>query len=202
MDNLQNLVNPLANRALLLPARRLHHVIEVHEDVAVGQQLVVLEDDADFAAQVGDIPASEPAQVESGHIALTREQRHLGVERLEQRALAAAHAPEQIDELALGDGEAHLRKHHFALAELFGLRPASERGIGVVDCRILEFYYVIAHIWLLPDFLPKVRKIPIIPPPAGHFARRAFVFSRKELSLPPVSMRTRPVRNKSGGARF
>ena len=49
---LEHLVDPLPDLVFALPSRGFHHVIEVHEDVAVGEQLVVLEYDADPAAEV------------------------------------------------------------------------------------------------------------------------------------------------------
>ena len=63
----------------MLPARGLHHVVKIHKDVAVGEQLVVLEDDADAAAQVGDVLAAQAAQVEARDISLSGKELHLGI---------------------------------------------------------------------------------------------------------------------------
>ena len=134
----QHSVDALADLLFALPARGLHHIIEVHEDVAVGEQLVVLKDDADTAAQVGDVPEAQAAQVEPGDVPLAREQLHFGIEGFEQGAFSASDATDQVYELARGDREVDFRKDHFALSQEFLFRTAAEWIVGVVNRRVAE----------------------------------------------------------------
>ena len=133
LDHPQHFVDAAADFALVFPPRRLHHVVEVHEDVAVGEELIVLKDDPELAPQIGDVLPAEAAQVESGHFAFARNEPVLGVERLEQRAFAAADAADQIDEFASGHFEVYVCEDHLAAFGEFAGRTGAERVVGVVD---------------------------------------------------------------------
>ena len=144
----------------MFPARGLHHVIEVHEDVAVGQQLVILKHDADSAAQVGDVAPFEPSQVEAGHTAFAREQLHFGVQRFEQGAFPAPDAAEQINEFARRDAQIHIGEYHLAPLEQFGFGRAAERVVRMINSRVFQSYNVFfTHRAALWNYFPKIVKI-------------------------------------------
>ena len=79
LHHVEHLLDALADLRLVAPPGGPEHVVQVEEGVAVGEQLVVLEDDADAAAQVGDVLAAQAAQVEARDISLSGKELHLGI---------------------------------------------------------------------------------------------------------------------------
>ena len=151
---LEHLVDPFPDLVFALPSRGFHYVIKVHEDIAVGQQLVVLEYDADPAAEVGDVAAPESAQVVACHASFAGEQLHLGVEGFEQGALAAADASDQVNEFARSHTQVHIRQHHLSPAHQLLGRGAAERVVRMVDGCVFQPYDIFfAHrFWSLELF--------------------------------------------------
>ena len=70
---------------------------------------------------------------------LARQQRHFGVEGLQQGAFAASDPADEVDEFACGDLQIDPREHHFAFAQQAsgGLVSA---GVGVADGCVAKFY--------------------------------------------------------------
>ena len=85
------------------------HKVEIVLDRAVGEQLEVLEDDSDAAAQGGHLSALEVDEVIAEHLGLAGNDGHVGIHRLQQRRLAGADLADDIYELAL----AHLERNVF-----------------------------------------------------------------------------------------
>ena len=84
-DQLHHLVGAAAHIDLIFPTRRLHHEVEILEYVAIVQQLIILEYDTDLTAQMRDILAAQFTQVETRDATLARQERHLGIQRLQKR---------------------------------------------------------------------------------------------------------------------
>ena len=121
-DEIQHVVDSAAYVGFVLPARGFHDITQILEYVAVGEQLQVLEYDADIAAQIRYFPAFQTAQIESCHHALAFEQRYFGIQGLQQRTFAAADATYQLYELAAADFHIDLRQNEFALLDAFAFR--------------------------------------------------------------------------------
>ncbi len=121
---MQNLVDAAADRALVRPARSAHNVVKVVEHVAVDQQLVVLKHDAHAAAQMRYLATPYAAQVEPDDFGVAAAQIDLGIERFEQRALAAADTAYKVDELAGIDTQIDIRQNEL-VAHVVAARAAS-----------------------------------------------------------------------------
>ena len=115
-----------------------------------------------------------------------REQLHLGVERFEQRALAASDPSDQEDEFARGHREIDLREDHFALPDEFLLRAAAEGVVRVVDGCVPQFDHVSVFSHASRVF-----------PPSAAVARRSCAARR----LPGAFRRTN-IRNFPGSQAF
>ena len=132
-DQLQYFVDTASDFRFGSPACGPHHVVEVLEHVAVGQQLIVLEDDADLPAQIGYLPAAQFPQIETHDAPFADQELDIRIQCFQQGTLPAPHAADQIDELALFDREVDLRKYQLARAhQPFGRLPA-ERIFGMID---------------------------------------------------------------------
>ena len=104
--------------------------MQVHKDVAVRQQAVVLKHDAHAAAQIGHVLAPDPAQVETDDAAVPVPQRQLGVQRFQKRTLARSDPADQIDQFAGKHRQIDIRQHHIA-----GSAVTPETGLpqGIVE---------------------------------------------------------------------
>ena len=105
----------------------------------LGQQLEVLEDGADAAAQVGDLVLRERRDVAAGDQDLALGRLELADQHLDQRGLAAAGRADQEDELAAvdaqadplqGDVAARVDLGRAAQLDDRGLRPALGQVLG------------------------------------------------------------------------
>ena len=97
--------------------RGLQHIVEIHEDIAIAKQLIILENDADTAAQVGDVLAAKFPKIEARDHAFANHERHLGIECLQERRLTASDTPDQVDKLASRHTQIDLREDHLALTD-------------------------------------------------------------------------------------
>jgi hypothetical protein len=86
-------------------AQHAQHERHVLVDGPAGQQLGVLEDDADGATQGGDLPAGQERQLFAEDLDLALGRHVVAIEQAHQGRLAAAAGTAQRDELALGDPE-------------------------------------------------------------------------------------------------
>ena len=111
-------------------ADHLQRVSDVVVDVAAGEQLEVLEDGADAAAQVGDPLRLKSGDVAAGdqHLALGRLQ--LADQQLDQGRLAAAGGPDEEHELAAVDAQADaLERDVSARVDLAGPAQLDDRRL-------------------------------------------------------------------------
>src|SRR3954454_9270563 len=81
---------------------------DVLEHGLVGQQPEVLEDDADLAAQLRDLPVREPPDVLAGDVDDAARSALLPQDEPQERRLAGPGRTDEEDELALDDVEAHV----------------------------------------------------------------------------------------------
>ena len=90
------------------PADHLERERDVLVHRLVGEQLEVLEDAADVAAQLRDLPRAEPADVAAGdeHPAVGGDL--VAQQELQEGRLPGARRADEEDELALGDLEGEL----------------------------------------------------------------------------------------------
>ena len=93
--------------------------------------------DANSATQIGDLFATQVAQVEARNHAFAHQERHLGIEGLQERGFTAADTPDQVDELPALDLQIDARKHHLALAQERLLRTTVA---AVIDRYTLQPY--------------------------------------------------------------
>ena len=109
-DHVEHLGDLAADLQFVAPAGGPEHEVQVHKDVAVRQQAVVLKHDAHAAAQIGHVLAPDPAQVETDDAAVPFPQRQLGVQRFQKRTLARSDPADQIDHFARVDRQVHVGK--------------------------------------------------------------------------------------------
>ena len=112
-------------------ADHLEGVGDVVVDVPAREQLEVLEDGADPAAQVRDLRVGELGDVAAGDQDLALGRIQLADQKLDQGRLAAAGRPDQEDELASVDPEADpLERDVPAGVDLGGLPQLDDRRLG------------------------------------------------------------------------
>ena len=112
---LEHLVDPLPDLVFALPSRGFHYVIEVHEDVAVGQQLVILKHDAEFPAQGREVLPFQGAHGISQYPCFSGINLHLTVDGFQESRLSAAHLSDEIDKFAFPEFQVYVRKNLLSL---------------------------------------------------------------------------------------
>lgn len=98
---LEHLVDALVDGGTVGPAGSAEHEAQIVLGTAVGEQTEVLEDYAYLTTQVGNVGPTYGTQVIVEHARAARGHGHVGIERLEQTRLAAAHLADDVDKLAL-----------------------------------------------------------------------------------------------------
>ena len=111
LDEVEHFVDALPTLSLALPAGGSEYEVEVLAHGVVGQQLKVLEDDAQLLAQFGDVFSLELAQIEAQDFGAAGAEGQFAVEGLEQGALAGAYLADDVDELAFVDVKFNVLKH-------------------------------------------------------------------------------------------
>lgn len=124
---------------VVLPSGGFQYELQILEYIAIGQQLVVLENDAHAPAKVRDVLASDFGQVEACDPPFAFDQRQFGVQGFHQRTFARPYAADQVDQFAGPDGKVHVRKHQVAIVPLFTEAGLLERVPGVVNRNVPEF---------------------------------------------------------------
>src|SRR5262249_55216665 len=104
---------------VLRPADHLERERDVLVDRLVREQLEVLEDTADVAAQLRNLPSAEAADVAPGDEHTTSGRDLVTKQQLEERRLPRARRAHEEDELALQDLEREIAQcDHVALVDL------------------------------------------------------------------------------------
>ena len=96
---------------LVLPACGFEHEEQVVFYGAVGEQLIVLEDNAQPAAEVRQFAASDLRHVLSEYHCRAARDGERTIDGLEQAGLAATHLTEQVDEFAIAHLQIHVLEH-------------------------------------------------------------------------------------------
>jgi hypothetical protein len=125
-------VRHLAADLLAVLAEHLQRVGDVVVDRAVRQELVVLEHDADVAAQVGDAAARDLAQRAAGDRDLALARLELFLEQADAGRLPAARRADQEHELAAADAHRGLvDRDGAAVVDLGDIAELHHRHLGL-----------------------------------------------------------------------
>ncbi len=99
-DVLEDLGYPLVYQFLILPSGGFEHEAEILLDAAVHQQLEILENHAETAAQIGDILLPDADKVIAADLGAAFQDRILGYHRADDGSLAGADFADDVDEVA------------------------------------------------------------------------------------------------------
>ena len=119
---LEHLGDALLAAVALLPAGGTEDESEVVVDVAVDEELEVLEDNANATAEGRYLAAADVAHVVAEHLGAAAVDVELAVHGLHQAGLAGAHGADEIEELAAIDLEVDILENNvFLLVDIDGL---------------------------------------------------------------------------------
>ena len=102
-DLVEDAEDALVDFLFVFPAGGTEDELQVLVDIAVDQELEVLERHPAFAAQKGDLGFADALQLEAGNLCLAEGQGQLGIEGAQEGAFAAADFAGEVNELALED---------------------------------------------------------------------------------------------------
>ena len=105
---LQHLAHVICHQLLVFPSGRAEDEQEVLLYRTVGEQFIILKDDAQTATEVRQFAAADGTHVVVQHLRLAADDRQRAVERLHQRGLAATDFALEINHLPALNGQVHV----------------------------------------------------------------------------------------------
>lgn len=115
IDLLQYFLNALANFRLIAPAGRIQYKLKIFAYAAIGQQVKILKNDTQLAAQVRNGAAIQLCQIKPGDFAFAGGQRQGSIQCFQQARLPASRLPDEIGELPTCDFQVHISQHQIIL---------------------------------------------------------------------------------------
>lgn len=115
-DELQHLFDTLFALLSVVPTGGLEYELEVFVHGAIGEQLEVLEDDAETATEISDLAPLDVSQIVFEDFSESTADRQLGIEALEQAALARSYLTYKIYKLAFANVKVNIFEQSLLLS--------------------------------------------------------------------------------------